>query len=403
MDSLQNRRRFPGGIGPNVFLLGGVSFLNDLSSDMVFSVMPFFIASLGGTGLAVGLVGGLGEGLSGLLKVGSGYCSDRWGRKKPLIFGGYLLSAIVKAVFPFVGSWPALAALVPVERIGKGLRTAPRDAVLAHSASVEARGRAFGIHRALDTAGAFLGALGAFVLFWGLRWDLRAVLATAAVIAFSSLIPLAFVEEPAAASGSGSWKIVPGGLPQSYRRYLLAATVFGLGNFTYMFFILKAKTVFGETFGPRSAIALPILLYVGFNVVYALACIPAGGLADRFGKRNTLAVGYGLYAFTCLGFAGARSPGAFVILFVLYGLAFGLMEGTSRALASDFAAGGAAGTVLGAFHTCTSLAVLPAGIIAGLLWNHDPGLPFIYGAVSGVLAVGLLRRVDAPSPRGAGS
>ena len=391
------RKNFFQGIGANVILLGLVSFINDISSDMIFAVMPLFIASLGGAGIAVGLIGGLGDSISGILKVFSGYWSDKFGRRKPFVFWGYFISSVAKLLFPFIKTWPALAVLVPIERTGKGLRTAPRDAVIANSTLPSSKGKAFGIHRALDTSGAFLGALGAFVLFWFLKLELKTILFIAAIIAFFALFPLIFVKEKTTTPQTLSLRINLKNLPLNFKRYLVAQTLFALGNFTYMFFVLKSKIVFDGIFSLRFAVALPILLYVWFNIIYALSSIPAGIISDKIGRKKTLILGYCVYSFTCFGFIFSNSLGLFMILFAMYGLSFGLIEGTGRAFASDFVTGDLAGTALGTFHTCISLAVLPAGIIAGILWNFNPNFTFIYGTTLGILSILFLTRV---SPEG---
>ncbi|MBL7130526.1 MAG: MFS transporter [Candidatus Omnitrophica bacterium] len=385
------------GIGVNVVLLGLVSFINDVSSDMIFAVLPMFIVSLGGNGIAIGLIGGLGDTVAGILKVFSGYWSDRIGRRKPFIFWGYLSSSIAKLFFPFAKVWSNLAILVPIERFGKGLRTAPRDAVIANSTTQEARGKAFGIHRALDTSGAFIGALGAFVLFWLLKLELKSILLVAAIIAFFAIVPILFVKEKATTSQQNlGFKISLKNLPINFKRFVLAATIFSLSTFTYMFFILKAKTVFGSLFSSRLAIAIPILLYVWFNIIYALSSIPAGVISDKIGRKKTLILGYFVYSFTCIGFSLANSLHAFIILFAVYGVSFGLIEGNQRAFASDFVINNLSGTALGTLHTCVTLANLPAGIIAGLLWNFNPTFTFVYAAIMGVIAIILLTRVSYP-------
>jgi len=389
------KNKFLKGIGLNVIFLGLTSFINDISSDMIFAIMPLFIASLGGAGVAVGLIGGLGDSISGILKVFSGYLSDKFGKKMPFVFGGYFISSIMKLLFPFVKAWPTLAFLMPLERVGKGLRTAPRDAVIANSTLPSSRGKAFGIHRALDTSGAFIGAFGAFVLFWFLKLELRTILFIAAIIGFFALPFLLFVKEKMATPQTLSLKISLKNLPLNFKRYLVAQTLFALGNFTYMFFVLKSKIVFDGIFSLRFAIALPILLYVWFNIIYAFSSIPAGIISDKIGRKKTIILGYCVYSLTCFGFIFSNSLGLFMILFAMYGLSFGLIEAVSRAFASDFVTGDLAGTALGTFHTCISLAVLPAGMIAGILWNFNPDFTFIYGAVLGILSTLFLARVNS--------
>ena len=327
------------------------------------------------------------------MKIFSGRWSDRIGERKPFLFWGYSVSSIVKLFFPFAKGWPILTILTPIERIGKGLRTAPRDALIANSAFPEARGKAFGIHRALDTSGAFIGALGAFILFWFLELEFKTILFIAAVIGFFALVPILYIKEKEIKPQNLHFRMSLKKLPLNFKRYLLAATIFALGNFTYMFFVLKSKSVFAELFSPRLAIAIPIILYVWFNIVYALFSIPAGIISDKIGRKRTIILGYSLYSVTCLGFALANSLGIIIILFASYGVCFGLIEGNQRAFASDFIKNEMRGTTLGTFHTTISLAVLPAGIIAGMLWNLNPALPFIYGAVLGILAVLLLTRI----------
>jgi len=388
------KNKFLKGIGLNVIFLGLTSFINDISSDMIFAVMPFFITSLGGGGIAVGLISGLGDSISGILKVFSGYLSDKFGKKMPFVFGGYFISSVMKFLFPFAKTWSTLAFLIPLERIGKGLRTAPRDAIISSSASSSSKGKAFGIHRTLDTLGAFLGALGAFFFFWFLKLELKTILFIAAIIGFFALLPLLFVKEKKSFPLSLSLKMSLKDLPSGFKWYLVAVTLFALGNFSYMFFVLKSKIIFEDIFNLRLATALPILLYVWFNVIYALSSTPAGMLSDKIGRKKTLILGYLIYAFTCAGFTLANFWVTFIILFAMYGLSFGIIEGVSRAYAADFVPENLKGTALGIFHTCISLAVLPGGIIAGILWSLNPNFTFIYGAILGILSILFLMKVN---------
>ena len=388
------KNKFLKGIGLNVIFLGLTSFINDISSDMIFAVMPFFITSLGGGGIAVGLISGLGDSISGILKVFSGYLSDKFGKKMPFVFGGYFVSSFMKFLFPFAKTWSTLAFLIPLERIGKGLRTAPRDAIISSSASSSSEGKAFGIHRTLDTLGAFLGALGAFFFFWFLKLKLKSILFIAAIIGFFALLPLLFVKEKRSLSLSLSLRISLKSLSSDFKWYLVAATLFALGNFSYMFFVLKSKIVFEGIFNLRLATALPILFYVWFNIIYALSSTPAGILSDKIGRKKTLILGYLIYAFTCAGFTLANSWVTFIILFAMYGLSFGIIEGVSRAYAADFVSDNLKGTALGIFQACVSLAVLPGGIIAGILWSFSSNFTFIYGTALGILSILFLARVS---------
>jgi len=372
-------KKFISGLGTNIFLLGIISLLTDVSSEMMLAILPFFITSLGGAGIAIGLIGGIGDSVASLLKVFSGYWSDRLRKRKPFAFFGYSLSSVAKLFFPFISSWTQLLILRPLERVGKGIRTAPRDALIASSSKVEVRGKAFGFHRAMDSFGAFLGAFLAFILFWFLKFEFKPILLIAALISFLALIPFIWVREKVTDTypkDKSSFRISLINLPPSFRRYLMVAVVFALGNFTYMFFILRAKDVFQPLFPSRLAMAIPILLYCWFNIVYALFSLPGGMLSDRIGRRKTLRLGYFTYGLSCLGFALTRTLTSFIILFALYGISFALVVGNQRAFASDFVEENLRGTALGTFHTAIGISTLIASIFAGILWTYSAKLTF---------------------------
>ncbi len=373
-------RRLLKGIGKNIILLGIASFFNDISSEMIIAIFPMFIVSLGGGGMAIGLIGGLGNSLSSILKVFSGYWSDKIGRKKIFVFWGYCSSAIAKMFFPFCYNWGEVLFLRMAERIGKGIRTAPRDALLSISADRKVRGKAFGIHRAMDSLGAVMGALGAFFLFWVFKFSFRQIMIVAAIIGFVALFPLFWVKEKKNNGGGSKIKAGLNHLPGEFKKYLIVAALFSLSNFTYMFLILKSKIVMDSFFSPRLAIAVPILLYVWFNIIYSFFSVPAGIFSDKIGRREALFVGYSIYGITYLGFAKIHSLGLFILFFALYGLAFALIEGNQRAFASDFVEEERRGVALGMFHTVISLTTLFASLIAGYLWNLNYRAPFLYGA-----------------------
>lgn len=349
-----------------------------------------FITSIGGSGLAVGLVGGLGDSVASILKVFSGYWSDKSGRRKNLVVSGYITSLVSKLLFPLVSVWPYLLILKPMERVGKGLRTAPRDAIIANSTSTGSRGKAFGFHRALDTSGALLGSILAFLFYWFLGLEFRTILLIGAAIGFLSLIPLAPVKEGRTTPREISFSIGLKGLSKDLKIFILIATIFALGNFSYMFFILKSLGAFQQLFPERLAVALPILLYALFNLSYALFSLPIGVLFDRIGKPYVLAIGYSLFALTCMGFMISSSLITFTALFLLYGLFYAFVDGIQRALASDLASKELRGTALGTFHTSIGLATLPASAFAGFLWDINSNMTFIYGAITGLIATALI-------------
>ena len=384
-------RSILGSVSINIILLGLASFINDTSSDMIWPILPMFITSIGGGGLAVGLIGGLGESVSSILKVFSGYWSDRLGRRKILVTSGYALSSVSKALFPFVGSWIHLLILRPIERVGKGLRTAPRDALIADSSVEGRRGVSFGIHRALDTSGALLGSFLAFIFVWFLNLNFRSILLIAAAIGFFALVPLIPVRE-AKANGKGAapFKIGLKELGKPFKLFIAIVTLFTLGNFSYMFFILRARDVFYAVFPERLAEAIPILLYILFNISYALFSIPLGRVSDRIGKGKVLIIGYVIFALTCIGFIFSETLQLFVALFLMYGLFHASVDAVQRAYASDLAPEEWRGTALGTFHASIGLATLPASTIAGILWDIEPKLTFAFGASLALAAACLL-------------
>jgi MFS family permease len=385
------KSRALGGISTNVLLLGVVSFLNDLSSEMIIPILPLFITALGGAGLIVGLIGGLQESISSILKVLSGYWSDRLGRRKIFVSVGYLASAGFKLLLSFSTLWQHILIFASFERVGKGVRTAPRDAIIADSMP-EARGRGFGIHRALDTSGAIAGSVVVLLLFHILWFDTspimfyKWIIFIAAIIAFISLFPLYYVTERRRIPEGIRLQISLRKLPKPLMVFILVATVFALANFTYMFFILKALDAFALR-GIKESIALVILLYVLFNLFYALLAIPFGTLSDRIGKRKVLISGYFLFSLTCLGFALSNSLAAFLALFPLYGVVYAMVDGNQRAFVSDLSTEDLQATALGTFHTLIGVIALPSSLIAGLLWSVTPSLPFLFGSVMSIIAV----------------
>ena len=377
------KNRYIKGISANVLLLGIVSFLNDFSSEMIIPILPMFITALGGTGLVVGLIGGLRDSISSILKVFCGYWSDKTGKRKIFVFSGYLVSGFFRLFLSFSNIWQHILVFAGLERVGKGLRTAPRDAIIADSMP-EQRGKGFGIHRALDTSGAILGSAVVFILFWFLRFNFKSIIFVAALLAFFSLIPLHFVREEKRKPQDITLQLGLRNLPRPLKLFILVSSIFALANFSYMFFILRAQ----ELFSGRLSIGAPILLYILFNIFYALFAIPFGNLSDRIGRRKVLVLGYLLFSLTSLGFAVFNSLLGFIILFALYGMVYAIVDGNQRAFVSDLASGELRATALGTFHTVIGLVALPASLIAGFLWQSlAPSAAFIYGSVVSIVSV----------------
>lgn len=368
-------------ISPNVILLGIVSFLNDMSSEMIAPILPLFIASLGGAGIAIGLIGGIRESVTSLLKVVSGYISDKTGKRKVLVFSGYFLSSAFKVLLALSKTWQQVLLFVGFERVGKGVRDAPRDAIIAQSMPQE-KGKAFGIHRALDSTGAILGSILALILFWFMGLEFKTIIFISAAIAFTSLIPIPFVKEKKEKVKKIELKTTLFALPKRLKMFLVIAALFSLANFSYMFFILKAQKLFGA----GGAVGIPIMLYVLFKIFYAGSSIPFGTLSDKIGREKVLLMGYTLFAIMTIGFAFLHSLSMYIVLFAAYGVVKGIVDGNQRAFVSDLSKQSALGTSLGAYHTVNGLFALPASLIAGILWGITPAATFLYGAIVSTLA-----------------
>ncbi len=384
-------------ISPNVILLSIVSLLNDFSSEMIMPILPMFLESLGGGGGVIGLVGGLRDSISSILKVFSGYWSDKTGKRKIFVYAGYFISAIFKLLLAASRTWPLALVFSSMERVGKGLRTAPRDAIIADSMAAQ-RGKGFGIHRAFDTAGAVLGAFGVLCLYWFPHLNFKTIILIAGVLGFLSLIPLYFVKESKPTPRNVTLKMGLSSLSKPLKLFIIISSVFSLGNFSYMFFILKAQKHFSGTY----SVIAPILLYILFNISYSALAIPFGLISDKTGRGKVIIFGYLMFAVTTIGFAFLNSIPAFIVLFILYGLVYAAVDANERAFVADLSGENLKATALGTFHTMTGLMALPSGLIAGFLWDYvGPAGTFIYGAVialfSIVLFVVFMRNFDIRS------
>lgn len=386
----------------NVILLSFVSFLNDLSSEMIMPILPMFLKSLGAGGEIIGLVGGLRDGLSSILKVVCGYWSDRTGRRKIFVYSGYGISTVFKLFLGLAKTWPMAVVFSSLERIGKGLRTAARDAIIADSVTTSGRGKGFGIHRGFDTLGAILGSAVSFLLLWFAGFQLPVIIIIAGIIGLASLIPLRFVREPETKKQDAKLKISLAMLPKPLRLFIFVAGIFSLGNFSYMFFVLKAQQLFTDS---KFTLAAPILLYILFNVFYSALAVPLGSLSDRIGRQAVIIFGYALFAVVSLGFAFSNSLWLFIVLFALYGVVLAAVDGTERAFVADLAGGNLKATALGTYHTVTGFAAFPASFAAGFLWQRvSPAATFIFGGVAAIIAVAVfsvLRKGLAASSKSA--
>jgi MFS family permease len=371
----------------NIILLGFVSLLNDISSEIIQPILPLFITALGGGALAVGLIGGISDGLPSIIQVFAGYWSDRLGRRKPLVVAGYGLSAIGKLLLPLSVAWQQVFVLKIIDRSGKGIRSAPRDALISESADKTNRGKGFGLHRAMDSSGAVIGSILAYALWQG-GLNFKSIFIVAGVLAVVALLPFYKVKEGHQLPG-GKLTLKLSDLSPELHKFVAIAFLFSLGNFSYMFFILRAQ----EFFSGSEAVAAPLLLYVLFNLVYAGLAMPVGIWSDRIGRKKVLTLGYALFSITALGFAFVTSLAELVILFALYGLVYAIVDASQSAFVSDLSRMERRSTSLGLYYGAVGVAAILSGLVAGELWARlGPSATFIFGATAAILAsLALLR------------
>ena len=389
-------RRFLRGIKRNVFVLGIVSMFNDISSHMIFSVLPFFLTGTVGLDKAMlGLIEGFAEAASNVAKLFAGVFSDAIGRHKPVVVAGYAISAATKPLFAFATSAPAALFLRAADRIGKGIRTSPRDAMIADSTPRRRLGAAFGIHQSLDTAGAVVGPVLALMLLPVLGYDFGKLFLLAFVPAAISLVVLvAFGREPSKMVAKErkvlrhkihfNWNLLHPHLTPDFRRALAIASVFALGNFSF-FFILLRLADFGIP--PETTPAA----YLVFNLIFAVSAAPLGSWSDKIGRRNVLLGGYALFTLVCIIAAlGGSSSLAWVIV-VLYGLFTAAVETMQRAFVVDVVEEKSRATAIGTYFGTVGLIALPASALAGMLWEaYGAWAPFAFGAIVSSVAFFML-------------
>lgn len=388
----------------NIIILGIASFLTDVSSEMVYPLLPLYLTSarIGATPAIVGLIEGLAESTASLVRVFSGYWSDRIRRRKPLTILGYASSTIGKFLLYVSASWPLVLAGRLTDRFGKGIRTAPRDALIADSSDPARRGSAFGLHRALDTAGASVGVTLAYLFFISLRDDFSSIFLISLIPAALGVLVLVLVREklipstgaelaprPASVDKAPWWRGIGARwreLDRRFKFFLLIVFIFALGNSSNQFLLLRAKNLGFDN-------ATVILMYLVYNLIYALGSWPAGRLSDRTGRKLLLVLGYLTYGIVYIGFAIA-SPLQLWGLFATYGIYVALTEGVEKALVSDIAPLDLRATLIGLHATFTGIGLLPASVFAGFLWDtFGAAAPFYFGGAVGVLAAVALWRL----------
>lgn len=393
----------PARMHPNVIVLTVVSFLTDISSEMLINLLPLYLFSvLGVRTAAIGLIEGVAETTASLVKIYSGTLSDRLGKRKLLAVIGYGLSTAAKPFLYFATTWSGVLSVRFTDRVGKGIRTAPRDSLLAGSAHAESRGLAFGLHRAGDTAGAFVGLAIATALIWVNQTSPTQLdRTTFQLVVLASIIPAALAvlililgarEITTSPEGKAStlslrrgWKA----LNPNFHAFLVVMVLFTLGNSSDAFIILRGQE--------RGLTVLQIMgMMLTFTAIYSLLSSPAGALSDRVGRKKLILVGWLVYTFVYLGLAGAQSGNQVWILAGLYGAYYALTEGTAKAFVADLVPQNQRGAAYGFYNAAIGITALPASLIAGILWQGLAGwsglgaaAPFLFGAVM-ALSAGIL-------------
>jgi MFS family permease len=383
----------------NVWAVSLTSFFMDISSEMVINILPLFLANVLGVRTAViGVIEGLADATASLLQVVSGPLSDRLKTRKWPAVLGYGISALAKPLFYFAGAWPAVAGARWADRVGKGVRTAPRDALVADSIDPKQRGLAFGFHRAADTGGAVLGLVIALLIVWRLQQsavDLSRH--TFQIVVLASLLPAALAvlsliigAKDVPVAGQRRIPISFRGLGPSFLVFTAIVGLFTLGNSSDAFLVLRAQE--------RGLSVLGVLgMLVTFNLVYSLVSTPAGALSDRVGRRRVLIGGWLAYAAIYLGFALVKSAWQVWVVYALYGIYYGLAYGSAKAMVADLVPAELRGTAYGTYNALIGILALPASLIAGLLWQgagswagFGPSAPFLFGAAMAMVAAVLM-------------
>lgn len=382
----------------NVWAATLTSFLTDVSSEMILTLLPLFLSNVLGTPAAViGLIEGIAETTASLLKIVSGWLSDRLGNRKWLAVAGYALSAVSKPFLYVATTWGGVLAVRFADRVGKGIRTAPRDALIADSAGPQHRGLAFGLHRAGDTAGAVVGLTIALLVVLATQsqsleltratfQDLVVISTIPALIAVFVLVIGAREIKKSGAKNGGGIKLSFGALSREFKYFLIVIAIFTLGNSSDAFLVLRAQER-GLT------VAEVIAMLITFNLIYSLASGPLGAWSDRIGRERLIIGGWLIYGLIYLGFAVAGAGWQIWLVYALYGLYYAAVEGTAKAFVADLIPAEQRGTAYGLYNAVVGLMAFPASLLAGLLWQGlGPGAPFVAGAVLALVSAFLLTR-----------
>jgi MFS family permease len=374
----------------NIFFIGLISFFTDISTEMVYPLIPLYLVSVfGATPVLVGIVEGIAESLASLLKVYSGYLTDKFQKKKLIAFSGYAAGLAYKFALIFAGSWLGILAARAIDRIGKGVRTAPRDVLVSESTGKENMGKAFGFHKAIDMFGASLGILMTYFIIrnsTGSR-DYKRLFLLSMIPAVLGLCMFIFVKEKKVVRETKErepfWKNIHK-IDSQLKLYLFVVFLFTLGHSSNAFFIFISKAAGFDD-------ASVILLFFILNAVASALSMPFGKLSDRIGRKNLLVPGYIVFSICYLGFAFAGNKFELATVFVLYGVFTAMITGVERAFVAEISPPELKGTMLGLHSTIAGIALLPASVIAGLLWNKfGSTVPFLFGATMSLISSILL-------------
>lgn len=393
--SISLMRRYFAGLSRNTFLLALSSLFSDISTEMLYPILPVFLTQvLHASGSVVGLVDGFAQATQNIVQGFSGAISDHLQRRKPIALIGYLLSAIAKPLMGLAAVWQALLGARLLDRLGAGTRSAPRDALVASSVDERDRGRAFGLEGLGDNAGAFLGPLVALFLLYVLHFELRSIFYLAIIpglLAF--LMVLLVTEQRVAVVAKSKIDVNLGQFPRRYWNYLAATALFVAGNSSNAFLILQTRDV-------GVSLETTILIYAAFNLVAALISYPAGALSDRWGRRNILLAAIAVFFVAYLGFALTRNVLLIAALFVLYGLYQGAFRAVGKALASDLVPRQLRASGVGWYSTTVGLWQLVASVAAGLLWDRiGHAAVFYFGALFAAVGIIALLALVPRDPR----
>jgi MFS family permease len=372
------------GLRKNVFFAGLVSFFMDVSSEMIYPLMPLFLANVLGINKSmIGLIEGVAEATASLLKVFSGWLSDRLGQRKNLMIAGYAISTLSRPLVALAGIWQQVLAARFIDRLGKGIRTSPRDAIIAESTEASHLARAFSFHRSMDTVGAVVGPAIALLLLQWYNGNYQMVFWLATIPGvFAVLTIILFIKDKQATEQTPASrpKLTLKHFNGKMKFFVLITAIFALGNSSDAFLILRAQQV-------GVPVAVIPALYLTFNLVYSLSAIPAGIAADRFGKKRLILLGFILFAALYYGFAVAGSQRGIWILFSCYGLFMGLTEGIQKGYLATIIPAEFKATAFGIHATAVGLATLPASLIGGILWDRiSPAATFYFGSATATVA-----------------